>query len=159
MGKYTLAMQLSGQFKSAFASPVPNDQGQQDAQSKLYRRFVNSGELLTESMSDAQLVVISSTEFVSDQFLEHLGPYYTQYFGLQLDYQSGAQFMSNLVEWMTSDLSLASLRKRGPYTRVIRQLNDGEINRIEMINYACALISLLVISALFVIPRRFRAMR
>ena len=124
---------------------------------KLYEELIKNGQLLTRSTPDSRLIVIGSTEFVSDQFLEHLGPYYTQYFGLNFDYQSGAHLLGNIIEWATSDYSLASIRKSGPSSRLIRQLDDEERDRIETINYVSALIALILISAIVVIPRRLRA--
>ena len=161
-GVQTLALTMRGRFSSAFLPKVRDGQGVkvQDAEkaaSKLYRDFVTRGQLLTQSPPDTRLAVIGSSEFVSDQVFEDLGPYYTQYFGLNLEYQSGLPLLENLIDWMTSDQALAALRKSGPSSRVLRSLSDEERDDIEMINYLSALIALVLISAFVVIPRRLRA--
>jgi len=64
-------------------------------------------------------------------------------------YLSTLQFMQNLVDWATEDTDLMSIRARGTTARALDPLTAQEETRWEVLNYGIALLSLVVIGALW----------
>jgi ABC-2 type transport system permease protein len=100
------------------------------------------------SPESARLVVIGSAEFVDDVILE-----LSQ--SLSADrYLQNLQFVQNAVDWSVEDEDLLSIRSRGTYARLLRDLEEGQQSFWEGLNYALALASLVAVGVVWQLRRR-----
>jgi ABC-2 type transport system permease protein len=139
-GSKIVGVSLTGAFKSYFADkPNPNfdssSSGGGDA----------TGRTMKSALSDARLVVLGSSEMVSDVILGLAGQP-----GGEV-HRGNVQFLSNLIDWSVEDTELLSIRSAGAYARTLRPLTDDERNLWEVGNYGLAF--LLVLGAAW-LPRQ-----
>jgi ABC-2 type transport system permease protein len=100
------------------------------------------------SPESSRLVVVGSAEFVDDPVLDISRR-------LSADrYLSNLQFLQNAVDWSVEDEDLLTIRSRGTYARLLKPLDKGEQSLWEGVNYALALVALLVIGGLWNLRRR-----
>ena len=104
--------------------------------------------LIEQSPGNTRLIVLGSSEFVNDNVYQ-----------ISLNF-SGDRFASNLqlfanaIEWLTEDLSLSSIRSRGSLARILPPIADEEQNQWVLMNYAVALIGLILIGLFWQMQRR-----
>jgi len=141
----TLAVALRGRFDSYFADkPSPLfEQEAEDGEGEIDA----TGRTLEHSLADARLVVVSSSELVSDLMLQ-----LANQIGGEV-HRSNLQLVQNLVDWSTEDLELLAIRSAGGYARTLRPLDEGATTRWELGQYAAAA---LMLGAVALLPRRQR---
>ncbi len=148
LSSYPLAVAVESSFESAFAGqPSPFEVGAEaDAGAE-------SGEaggigLLERSPKNTRMVVVGSSEFVNDNVYQISGSFGGDRFF------SNLQFFANAIDWFTEDVSLASIRSRGSAARILPPVAEAAQNRWVLINYAVAIIGLLLIGGVWQIQRR-----
>ena len=97
------------------------------------------GTVIEKSPESARLVVVGSSEFVSDSTIQLIssagGALYT----------NSMQFLANVVDWANQDASLLSIRSRGHFNRTLPPLSDMGQQILEYGNYVGALLGLVVV--------------
>jgi ABC-2 type transport system permease protein len=141
-----LAVAIHGSFESYFkdrASPF-----EAEATTPVTGTVEPPMGTVTVSPDSARLVVIGSAEFIDDAVLQ-----ISQ--GLSADrYLNNLEFMQNAVDWSVEDEDLLTIRTRGTYARLLEPLEQGQQTMWEGMNYAVALIALVVIAGVWNIRRR-----
>jgi ABC-2 type transport system permease protein len=139
-----LAVSVRGSFESYFKER-PSPFAEPEVLTDTVDAPLGTIEVSPES---ARLVVIGSAEFVDDAILE-----LSQ--GLSADrYLQNLQFVQNAVDWSVEDEDLLSIRSRGTYARLLRDLEAGQQSFWEGLNYALALASLVAIGVVWQVRRR-----
>jgi len=144
---YTLAVSVQGVFESHFKNkPSPLTEGEVEEETETPQEPIShtptppsSPGTIESSPETARLVVIGSAEFVDDVVFDissQLVP--DRYFG-------SLKLVQNAVAWSTEDLDLLNIRARGTYARVLAPLTEREQSFWEGVNYAVALLGLIVI--------------
>jgi ABC-2 type transport system permease protein len=105
--------------------------------------------LLERSTSDARLVVIGSSSFVSD---EGLG--ISQGFSRQV--VNNFSLVQNIIDWAVEDTDLLSIRARGNVTRTLDDVDEDARKLWEYGNYGIALAGLALVVAIAHLRRRRR---
>lgn len=145
-GKQTMAVTLVGRVPSYFADkPSPLFSG--DAAGEGADR---TGRTLKESVPDARLVVVGSSEFASD-----LVASLAQQMGGG-PYRGNLVLARNLVDWTMEDTDLLQIRSGGAFSRTLRSLEPKDKTMWEVGNYLVTLALLGAIVASFS-TRRWRA--
>ena len=145
---YSLAVVMQGGFHSFFADkespfaavPDTTSEGTDTAEAPATEPTT---PLVEVSSPNARLIVIGSSEFLNDNIFQ-----ISSQFGGDT-YLNALQFVQNTVDWVTEDTDLLSIRSRGSSTRLLDPLTDDKQNFWEGLNYALALISLIVLGALW----------
>lgn len=145
-GKQAMAVTLVGRIPSYFADkPSPLFAG--DAAGEGADR---TGRTLKESVPDARLVVVGSSEFASD-----LVASLAQQMGGG-PYRGNLVLARNLVDWTMEDTDLLQIRSGGAFSRTLRSLEPKDKTMWEVGNYLVTLALLGAIVASFS-TRRWRA--
>jgi ABC-2 type transport system permease protein len=139
-----LAVAVRGSFESYF-----KDEPSPFAESEVLTDTVDAPLGTIEvSPESARLVVIGSAEFVDDAMLQ-----LSQ--SLSADrYLQNLEFVQNAIDWSVEDEDLLSIRSRGTYARLLRDLEEGQQSFWEGLNYALALASLVTIGVVWQVRRR-----
>lgn len=133
---YTLAVSVQGVFESYFKDrPSP------------FTQVVTETETVQDpvpgtiesSPETARLVVVGSAEFVDDVVFDISSQLVPD------RYLSSLKLVQNAVSWSTEDMDLLDIRARGTYARVLAPLTEREQSVWEGVNYAAALLGLIVI--------------
>jgi ABC-2 type transport system permease protein len=98
---------------------------------------------IESSPESAGLIVVSSAEFLDDTVLgisQSLS---------QDRYLYNLQLVLNAVDWAVEDQDLLSIRSRGTYARLLPDLTREEQSFWEGLNYAMALIGLVVLGVVW----------
>ena len=142
---FPLAVAARGSFDSFFLDkPSPFEMsGEDDAASQ-----AEAIGLIERSPDGTDLIVLGSSEFVNDNVYQ-----ISLSFGGDR-FSSNLQLIANAVEWLTEDGSLASIRSRGSAARILPPIRAAEQNQWAALNYAAALIGLILIAAVWQIQRR-----
>lgn len=149
-GARPLAVAVQGVFESAFAdkklaAPTP-DPTQPEAASPDLNML--QAARIDRSPENARLVVIGSSEFLNDTVfnisssLNPEGPIHS------------LQLLQNAVDWSVQDLDLLGIRARGTQARVLEALSPSDERFWEIVNYAVALVILIVIGVVWAMRRR-----
>ena len=146
IGSRTLAAVVSGRFDSWFAgkpSPLmPGADAGADAD-------LTIGSVIERSPESARLIIYASNDFLTDQILgtissmtggRYLGP---------------LQLIANTLDWALEDGGLLGIRSHSHFNRSLPPLEKDEQLFWECLNYALALVALIVI-ALWQGHRRLR---
>ena len=122
--EYPLAVRLTGKFKTAFPDGKPGDKAEkkddkQDGEEK--KTEAKPGESLKESKEDGVVVLVGDADMLHEQFyvrVMNLG-------GLRVmdrPFSQNLPFLQNLVELLSGDKDLISMRSRAtmnrPFTKV-----------------------------------------
>jgi len=99
--------------------------------------------VITESPDTARLIVIGSSEFLNDTIFQLASNFDRE---SQLN---ALQFIQNTVDWATEDTDLLAIRARGSGARVLDPLTDQQETQWEVLNYAVALIGLVIVGAVW----------
>ena len=147
LASYPLAVAVEGSFSSYFLdrpSPFEADEAGDSSEGEV----VDAIGLIERSPNSTRLVVLGSAEFVNDNVYQ-----ISANFGGDRFF-SNLQLLANAIDWFTEDVSLASIRGRGSAARILPPIDEGSQNRWVMINYAVAIIALLLIGGVWQIQRR-----
>lgn len=139
-----LAVAVRGSFESYFKD---RELSASDENSNVDVAELNLGKI-DQSPESARLVVIGSGEFVNDVVFNIS----SQFSGERV--RNNLLFMQNAVDWSVEDLDLLSIRARGTQTRVLKPMNETEQSTWEFLNYAVALLALIVIGVVWNLRRR-----
>jgi len=134
-----LAVSLKGSFASAFADREDPRLAPEDAAKESAAR-PPLAPLLRVSPDSSRLVVVGSSEFISDTVIS-----IAQSMG-QERILNNLGFLQNLIDWCVEDEGLLSIRARGSQARVLESLSRQEQAFWEWLNYGLALAALLVVS-------------
>jgi ABC-2 type transport system permease protein len=145
---YPLAVVVEGSFDSFFKDnpPAPAQTDQSGAATGAATgpdTTASTEGLLTSSPDTARLIVVGSSEFLNDTMFQIASNFNRD------SYLNTLQFVENTVDWATEDTDLLSIRSRGTASRVLNPLTDQEETRWEVLNYAVALIGLLIVGAVW----------
>jgi ABC-2 type transport system permease protein len=141
-----LAVALRGQFESFFKGrPSPFEGMEPEMETGSPEPVLGTVE---SSPRTARLVVLGSSEFIDDTVLEISSR-------LSADrYLNNLQLLQNAVDWSVQDEDLLSIRSRGTYARLLKPLTEREQSLWEGLNYAVALIALVVIGVVWNVRKR-----
>jgi ABC-2 type transport system permease protein len=157
---YPLAVSVSGVFDSYFQDrPSPfepsemESTGDQPEATSIPEEEALSPVLGTieQSPESSRLVVIGSSEFIDDIVLDLAASVSAERHLLNL------QFMQNVVDWAVEDADLLEIRSRGSFTHLLEPLEEGEQSFWEGVNYAGALLAVVVIGIVWNLRRRSEA--
>jgi ABC-2 type transport system permease protein len=143
-GSHLLAASVRGSFESYYkdhASPFELGETVTDTLSST----LGTVEVSPES---ARLVVVGSSEFVTDAVLDlsrSLAPE---------RYLNNLQFVQNAVDWSVEDEDLLTIRSGSSHTRLLQPLGNVQKATWMWANYGLALLALLAISVVWYIRRR-----
>ena len=104
--------------------------------------------MLERSPDGTRLIILGSSEFVNDNVYQ-----ISLSFGGDR-FASNLLLISNAIDWFTEDASLASIRSRGSVTRILPPVSETEQSRWTLLNYAVALIGLVLIGVIWQLQRR-----
>lgn len=145
---YPLAVSVQGTFSSFFSGKATP--WEEEAQNPPQPAEGTAPEIseppagVVESSADtARLIVVSSAEFVTDLVMDlsrNLSPDL---------YLNNLLFVQNMVDWSVEDLDLLTIRTRGDNVRVLIPLTPEEQSTWELVNYAIALLALLVVAGIW----------
>lgn len=150
-----LAVAVRGSFESAFKDkpvPVPTPTptaGQQDqGTAPTPTPTPQAGSVIESSPDTARLVVIGSSDFLTDIVFQISA-------NMSGDrYLNSLKLLQNAVDWSVEDLDLLGIRARGTSARVLKPMEAGDETVWEVLNYGIALISLIVIGVVWMVRRR-----
>ncbi|MBN1402608.1 MAG: Gldg family protein [Anaerolineae bacterium] len=141
--EHTLAVAVQGVFESAFkdqTSPLELGAGD-DAQG--VGGMDEPLPTIDVSPETARLVVFGSAEFVDDIVFQISSQ-------LTRDrYLNSIKLVQNAVAWSTEELDLLEIRARGTSSRVLVPLSESAQSFWEGLNYAVALLALVVLGVLW----------
>ncbi|MEW6595017.1 MAG: Gldg family protein [Thermodesulfobacteriota bacterium] len=141
--KRTLAVAITGTFPSYFADrpdprhgqPPKAEPGKAGASEP-----VALSPLAASSADGARLVVVGSSEFVSDAVISM-----AQATG-QERFMNSLALVQNIVDWSVEDEALLAIRSRGSHTRLLSPMPRREQAFWEWFNYGLALAALIGVS-------------
>ncbi len=148
-----LAVAVRGSFESAFKDkPIPTAASQTPADDQqgtpTPTPTPQAGSVIESSPDTARLVVIGSSDFLTDIIFQISA-------SLSGDrYLNNLKLLQNAVDWSVEDLDLLGIRARGTSARVLKPMEAGDQTVWEVLNYGIALASLLVIGAVWAVRRR-----
>ncbi|MEW6500090.1 MAG: Gldg family protein [Thermodesulfobacteriota bacterium] len=140
--KRTLAVSMTGTFPSYFAERPDPRQGkaQPSAPGKNAPEQVTLAPVAAKSAENARLVVVGSSEFVSDAVISM-----AQATG-QERFMNSLALVQNIVDWSVEDEALLSIRSRGAHTRLLYPMVRRAQAFWEWLNYGLALAALVGVS-------------
>jgi gliding-associated putative ABC transporter substrate-binding component GldG len=124
---YTLAVELSGKFKSFYAGkPIPKVESTGEEKSSPSEN--ESGRKTLEESKETQIIVVGNSNFIANNILGGLG-------GSQAN--SNMIFFQNLVDWLTLGEELINIRSRGVTDRPLKE--DLSETTKSFIKFSCTL--------------------
>ena len=148
--QFPLAVAVEGSFDSFFIDqPSPFEDDNSDAANPDDTvAGTESIGMLERSPDGTRMIVLGSSEFVNDNVYQ-----ISLSFGADR-FASNLQLISNAIDWFTEDVSLASIRSRGSVTRILPPISEAEQSQWMLVNYAVALIGLVLIGVVWQLQRR-----
>ena len=149
---YLLAAALSGKFKSYYAGrPVPvrapeqhdSPLGEEDESLP-----IPVAEVTLEESPETRLVVVGNAELLSDFVAQALG---------QIDggfFEENLRFAQNLVDWVSLDNEMLSIRTRGATTRRLVRTERPTQLALEWTNYLVPVLQLAFLGIYLRVKRR-----
>ena len=147
---YPLALAVEGRFDSYFIdqpSPFASEATDMVSVDETTDELESIG-LIERSPDNTRMIVLGSSEFVNDNVYQ-----ISLSFGGDR-FASNLLLVSNAIDWFTEDASLASIRNRGSVTRILPPISEAEQNQWMLMNYAVALIGLVLIGVVWQAQRR-----
>ncbi len=146
LASFPLAVSVEGAFNSHFIDkPSPFEA---DAAADETGELAQPIGLIERSPDHTRLIVLGSSEFVNDTVYQISASFSGDRF------LSNLQLVANAIDWFTEDVSLASIRSRGSVARILPPVSDEAQNTWIALNYAVALLGLVLIAVLWQIQRR-----
>lgn len=139
---HVLAAALTGKFQSFFKekdSPLYTAATAQasDSEEAAADSLGAVNSVIGHSAESARLIVIGSIEFVTDQTLQLVST------ATRSLYRNSLQMMQNAVDWSLEDSALLSIRSRGHFSRTLPNLDRGDQQFFEWLNYGLVILSLI----------------
>ncbi|OQY27061.1 MAG: hypothetical protein B6244_11700 [Candidatus Cloacimonetes bacterium 4572_55] len=138
-GHFVLAAAYIGSFNSYFAGKSAPDPAEEDTtgtiQSKSYDKPI------IEKSADNRIVVIGDADFIQDQLQTNV---------------SNMIFFQNVVDWLTQDEGMITIRSRGTTDRPLDKVSDGKKGIVKSLNVLGMPILIIVIGVLNMFIRRSR---
>lgn len=163
---HLLAVSLSGVFESYFADkPSPLLEIEGEEQTDTEADASDSGEeqdvadmgtvsgVIARSAESARLLVFASNDFVADQTLQMVGS------ADGMLYANSVQLLANVADWALEDESLVGIRARGNFNRTLPGMEETDQAMIESINYALAVLGVVLVMLFFRARRNARSAR
>ena len=149
LSSYPLAVAVEASFESYFRDkPSPFEAADEsDAADPETPPSAPIG-LIERSPSNTRLVVFGSSELVNDTVYQISANFAGDRF------VSNLQLVANAIDWFTEDASLASIRSRGSVARILPPISQEAQDRWILINYAVAIIGLILIGVVWQLQRR-----
>ena len=145
---YPLALAIEGSLASHFIDqPAPFAAGMEAAAEGEAEPTEPIG-MIERSPSNTRLIVVGSSEIVNDNVYQ-----ISANFGGDRFF-SNLQFVANAIDWFTEDVSLAAIRGRGSAARILPPIDSAAQNSWVLINYAVAIIGLLLLGGFWQLQRR-----
>jgi ABC-2 type transport system permease protein len=132
-GSAVLAVSLTGVFPSHFADRDDPSQPPADAPAE------PPAPLLEDSLPDARLTVIGSSEIVSDLIVG-----LASRMGGEV-HRSNLQLLQNVIDWSLEDTDLLAIRSSGSFTRTLAPLDETQARAWELSCYGVSLLLLVVV--------------
>lgn len=150
-----LAVAVRGSFESAFKDkpvpvPTPTPTADQQAQgaAPTPTPTPQAGSVIESSPDTARLVVIGSSDFLTDIVFQISA-------NMSGDrYLNSLKLLQNAVDWSVEDTDLLGIRARGTSARVLKPMEAGDETVWEVLNYGIAVASLIAIGIVWMIRRR-----
>lgn len=96
--------------------------------------------VIERSPESARIILFSSNEFLSDQIIQMLGS------AQQTEYVNTVQMVANAVDWSLEDEGLLSIRSRGHFNRTLPPMEQSAQMFWEYINYALAVLAIILVA-------------
>lgn len=116
--EFTLALRLTGKFKTAFPEGKPADSTAKPEDKKDEDKKADEAgksEPLKEASQDGVVVLVGDTDLLYDQFCAQIQNFFGQ--KLIIPFNGNLSFIQNLVEQMMGDSDLIRVRSRGVQRR------------------------------------------
>jgi ABC-type uncharacterized transport system involved in gliding motility auxiliary subunit len=116
--EFTLALRLTGKFKTAFPDGKPADTTKPEDKKKDEAKEAKDtapAEPLKESKQDGVVVLVGDSDLLYDQFCAQIQNFFGQ--KLIVPFNGNLSFIQNLVEQMMGDSDLIRVRSRGVQRR------------------------------------------
>lgn len=146
-----LAVAVQGSFESFFrgkASPLAAQAATGDASAATPTPAPQMGSTLEASPASARLVVVGSSDFLTDVVFQ-----ISSSMGVDR-YLNSLQFLQNAVDWSVEDLDLLGIRSRGTTSRMLAAMPASRERFWEVLNYGLALAALIGIGVLWGVRRK-----
>ncbi len=145
LSSFTLAVAVEGAFDSYFIDRAsPYETAESEAESPAIG-------FIERSPMNTRLIVLGSSEFLNDNVYQISASFGEDRF------VSNLQLIANAIDWFTEDVSLATIRSRGSAARILPPVNEAAQTQWVLLNYAVALIGLLLIGIFWQLQRRAEA--
>lgn len=146
LSSFPLAVAVESSFSSYFIDkPSPFETEEADAGSDPAAEPIG---LIERSPDNTRMVVLGSSELVNDTVYQISANFAGDRF------LSNLQLIANAIDWFTEDVSLAAIRSRGSVARILPPISQEAQDRWALINYAVAIIGLIVIAGVWQMQRR-----
>ncbi len=157
--KELLAVAIEGRFNSYFEgkdSPLLEDSSDEDSDDPYAEKDKDAAEeepenvitsVIGKSSDASRIILFASNDFLSDQALRMAGA------STGTRYINPLQLISNSVEWALEDRGLLSIRARSHFNRTLPYLERDTQLFWEYLNYALALLGIVVV---FLVQRQLR---
>lgn len=115
--EFTLALRLTGKFKTAFPDGKPEDTAKSEDKKEENKdaKDTTTAEPLKESKQDGVVVLVGDSDLLYDQFCAQIQNLFGQ--KLIVPFNGNLSFIQNLVEQMMGDHDLIRVRSRGVQRR------------------------------------------
>lgn len=156
---YPLAVSLQGNFESFYADKEDprhlKDKNVEDSadEKNITEEKISSQDkegnadtsaplnpIIKKSPDSSRLVVIGSSEFISDTVIS-----ISQSMG-QDRFLNSLEFLQNIIDWSVEDEGLLSIRSRGSHARLLYPMSRQEQSFWEWLNYSIAILALVLVS-------------
>ena len=149
LSSFPLAVAVESSFSSYFVDkPSPFEAGEADAGLDPEAAAAEPIGLIERSPAGTRMVVLGSSEFVNDTVYQISANFAGDRF------VSNLQLIANAIDWFTEDVSLASIRSRGSVARILPPISQEAQDRWVLINYAVAIVGLILIAVVWQLQRR-----
>ncbi len=146
-GAHPLAVAIKGRFQSFYkGKQSPLQDAATDAAKKSAAKSARPDKaagapqgVIGSSPDSARLVVIASNAFATDPAIDLASQ------GLGTLYTKPIEFLQNVIDWSLEDPGLLALRGRTQFARTLEPLGEGQARIWEYINYALALLGLVLV--------------
>ena len=147
MASFPLAVAVEGSLNSFFIDKPSPFELDQSAEGEAEPATEPIG-LIERSPDNTRIIVLGSAEFVNDTVYQISASFGGDRF------LSNIQLFANAIDWFTEDVSLASIRSRGSAARILPPIHEAAQNQWVLINYAVAIIGLVLIGVVWQMQRR-----
>lgn len=149
LSSFPLAVAVESSFSSYFIDkPSPFEAGQDELAVEAEGPASEPVGLIERSPDGTRMIVLGSSEFVNDTVYQISANFAGDRF------VSNLQLIANAIDWFTEDVSLASIRSRGSVARILPPISEEAQNRWVIINYAVAIVGLILIAVVWQVQRR-----